>query len=68
VAVTWWIPSHGHEYFVPFFFLFFFVLVLIYIHHSSSLSTNQGGPNSEQRIASEQASLLAGDGQFFDGG
>lgn len=53
MAVTWWIPSHSHEYFVPFSFGFFFFLfrffILIYIHHSSSLSTNQARPNSEQR-------------------
>lgn len=61
MAVTWWIPSHSHEYFVPFF-------VLISIHHSSSLSTNHDGPNSEQRIALEQVSLLAEGGQFLYGG
>lgn len=39
--------------------------VLISIRRSSSLSTNQDGPNSEQRIALEQVSLLAEDGQIY---
>lgn len=43
-------------------------LFCFYIHHPSSLSTNQDGPNSEQRNALERVSLLAKDGQFLYGG
>lgn len=64
MTVTWWIPSRGHDYFVP----FFFFGVLVSRHHSSSLSTNRDGPSSEQRIALEQVSLLAEDGRFLYGG
>lgn len=63
MAVTWWTPSCSRDYFVPFDFV-----ALISIHRSSSLSTKQDRPNSEQRVALEQVSLLAEDGQFLYGG